>query len=90
LKDHIGATSYSGDWCATDSRWTDDIVGNLPFDIDPRTSAIDGIFIAPFSSFENDDCFFDYQIAHIRDGFVDNFYDAENMDEETHSYYITY
>ncbi len=36
-------------------------------------------------------CITDFEIAHIRDseGYSGDWYDAESMDEEYHSYYIT-
>jgi len=45
----------------------------------------------PMSKFADTSCILSYEIAHTREaeGYVSAWYDAENMDETYHNYYIT-
>jgi hypothetical protein len=45
----------------------------------------------PIQKFVSVDCVSNYEIAHMRDseGYVSSWYDAENMDENFHNYYVT-
>ena len=62
----------------------------MPFGLDPRTEAdSDGIFVMPKENILWDsDCIADIGIAHHRDreGYSDDWFDATDMDEETHVY----
>ena len=51
-----GITYYEGDWNSEDTRWTDDLVSQVPHDIDPRTSVDMGIMIMPSSNLMDDNC----------------------------------
>ena len=51
MRNPWGTTSYSGTWKYDDSNWTDALVAQVPFNIDPRTSNVDGIFTMPMSTF---------------------------------------
>ena len=43
-----GMSTYTGDWNAEDSSWTQDLIDQVPHNIDPTASAADdGIFVAP-------------------------------------------
>jgi hypothetical protein len=45
LRNPWGLTYYSGTWNKDDSNWTDTLVDQVPWGIDPRTSYTDGIFV---------------------------------------------
>jgi hypothetical protein len=100
MRNPWGVTYYTGIWKYDDSNWTDALVAQVPFGIDPRTSYETlGIFTMPMSIFgmikDSSDadyaCISDFEIAHMRDseGYTGDWYDAESMDESTYSYYIT-
>jgi hypothetical protein len=76
-----GLTRYSGEWSKTDYRWTQSMISQVPFGIDPTTSADIGIFTVPLSLFadKNVDCVTDYQIGHLRtgEGYSDDWYDVD-------------
>lgn len=64
-------------------------MAQVPFGVDPRTQGDDnGLFVVPNSKFIGERCFDTYFIGHNREdeGFGDTWYDAENIDEETHVY----
>jgi len=47
-----GTTDYSGPWHEGDAAWTDALVAEVPWGVDPRTSgSADGIFIMPMTTF---------------------------------------
>ena len=50
LRNPWGKTTYSGDWHAGDVRWTEELVAQVPYGIDPRYTANlgdGGIFVIP-------------------------------------------
>lgn len=51
MRNPWGTTTYSGPWKYNDAAWTDALVAQVPFSIDPRTSNVDGIFAMPLSTF---------------------------------------
>lgn len=51
-----GITYYSDEWNSEDDRWTDDLVSQVPLDVDPRTSVDNGIFIMPSSLLMREEC----------------------------------
>ena len=53
-------------------------MSQVPKGIDIRKSHKDGIFVVKDTDFLR--CFFDYQIGHIRKGYVDKWYDLEDDD----------
>ena len=85
-----GVTYYTGTWNKDDPNWTDDLVAQIPFGLDPRTEGdADGIFVMPKENILwEDDCIYDIGIAHYRDGegYSDDWFDAIDMDEEGHLY----
>ena len=51
--------NYDADFSSTSSRWTDSLVAQVPFGIDPRKSDLsDGIFVVPIELFKS--CFVDF------------------------------
>ena len=85
-----GLTQYTGTWSQEDANWTDDLVGQVPYNIDPRTSGdSDGIFVTPLEDLAA--CFNDMSINHHRDdeGYSDTWFDAIDMDEAEHVYKFT-
>ena len=59
-------TFYSSDWNADDPRWTDELVAQVPFGIDPRTSRNEGIFTVPYNKIINEECITSLQLGHMR------------------------
>lgn len=51
LRDPFGSTGYNGLWHKGDTAWTDALVAQVPFGVDPRTSDSDGIFVMPIATF---------------------------------------
>jgi hypothetical protein len=49
-----GTTYYSSDWYKNDTRWTDALVAQVPFGIDPRTAWDDGLFTLPYDKIINE------------------------------------
>jgi len=82
IRNPWGSSTYTDEWSKDDSRWTDELVAQVPLGIDPRTSNADGVFIMPLSVFGDPDkqCLGGFQVAHNRDGegYTDNWYDMEN------------
>lgn len=62
LRNPWGLTYYSGTWNKDDAAWTDALVAQVPYGIDPRTSDTDGIFTMEISDFIDTsiDCINDY------------------------------
>lgn len=93
MRNPWGITYYTGAWNYLDANWTTANIAQVPFGIDPTTSHNDGLFVMPMSTFGNSaiTCIFNFEIAHMRDseGYAGYWYDAENMDELYHNYYIT-
>ena len=89
MRNPWGTSDYSAAWHKDDSAWTDDLVAQVPWGIDPRTSTSDGIFTVPMSEFHN--CVSNYEIAHHRasEGYSGDWYDAIDMDEQVNNYRIT-
>jgi hypothetical protein len=56
IRNPWGITYYSDDWNAADSRWTDALVEQVPLNIDPRTSADDGLFVLPYDKIIGEEC----------------------------------
>ena len=67
IRNPWGITYYSDDWNADDSRWTDALVEQVPLNIDPRTSADDGLFVLPYDKIIGEECISSLQIGHLRD-----------------------
>jgi hypothetical protein len=47
MRNPWSVTYYNSDWAYNDPRWTDELVAQVPFGIDPRTSKNNGIFVIP-------------------------------------------
>ena len=48
MRNPWGITGYLGDWNENDPRWTEELVAQVPYGIDPRTEAdSDGMFVIP-------------------------------------------
>ena len=79
-----GITGYNGDYNAFDIRWSQSMVNQVPYGIDPRLSDREGIFVLPVSYLRGweIDCLNQFWVGHYRDkeGYSDNWYDALNMD----------
>ena len=82
-------TSYSSDWNKDDPRWTSETVAQVPYGIDPRTSADQGVFAVPMYKLINGLCFDGVQIGHYRakEGYYNARYDADDMAGSTQDYY---
>ena len=95
MRNPWGTTDYSAAWHAEDAAWTDELVAQVPWGVDPRTSVEDGLFTMPMSEFSKTtdgyNCIFNYEIAHHRasEGYSGDWYDAIDMDEQYDDYYIT-
>jgi len=92
IRNPWGTVYYNSDWNKDDSRWTQALVDQVPFGVDPRTAAsTDGLFTVPNSKFIGTACFDSYEIGHNREseGFVDTWYDRENDDEAFTQYSFT-
>lgn len=63
----------------------------MPRGINPKTAFADGYFVVPVSKMINGLCFYDYQIAHMRDneGYKGVWYDSQNSDENFNNYFVT-
>lgn len=56
MRNPWGITYYNGLWNDEDSNWTQDLIDQVPWGIDPTTQAGDGFFtmdIATFNDFDN-------------------------------------
>jgi hypothetical protein len=51
MRNPWGATFYTGDWSSGDSRWTSELVAQVPLGLDPRTSDDLGVFTIPIETF---------------------------------------
>lgn len=52
MRNPWGTTDYSGPWHSGDAAWTDTLVAEVPWGVDPRTSGdANGIFTMPMSTF---------------------------------------
>ena len=95
MRNPWGTTDYSAAWHAGDAAWTDELVAQVPWGVDPRTSVDDGLFTMPMSEFSKTtdgyNCIYNYEIAHHRasEGYSGDWYDAIDMDEQYDDYYIT-
>jgi len=67
IRNPWGKTDYSSDWHKDDTRWTDALVAQVPYGIDPRTSAPNGVFTIPHDLAVNSKCLNSLQIGHLRD-----------------------
>lgn len=55
IRNPWGSAYYTGDWNKDDENWTEDLVTQVPYSIDPRTSAdADGIFVIPKANLETE------------------------------------
>lgn len=89
MRNPWGYTYYSDDWNKNDARWTDALVAQVPFGIDPRTAYNDGLFTLPHDKIINEACISSLQIGHLRDseGYNKIWFDEENVMKETDFYY---
>lgn len=87
MRNPWGTTDYSAAWFSEDANWTDDLVSQVPWGVDPRTDVNLGLFTMPMSEFseteEGYNCVFNYEIAHYRaeEGYSMDWYDAIDMEE---------
>lgn len=87
IRNPWGTSGYSKEWHSGDSRWTAETVAKVPLGIDPRTSdKAKGVFIMPKENLKI--CFEELTIGHVLPGYTDNWYDALDMDEEWHTYFV--
>ena len=57
---------YNQAWNATDPKWTNALVAQVPLGVDPRKSqGPDGVFVLQMELFSK--CFNYYYISHLRD-----------------------
>jgi hypothetical protein len=73
-----GITKYNQNWNWNDPNWTEDYLSQVPHEINPTESWEDGIFFVEDINFLR--CFYDFQIAHLRDdeGYSKDWYDVED------------
>ncbi len=91
IRNPWGTANYNGPLSKDDSLWTNDLVQQVPLNVDPRTDQeAYGMFVVPFTRFvqqddPSDDCFSDLQIGHLRDdeGYSNDWYDLEDIEDET-------
>lgn len=89
IRNPWGEATYRDQWKAKDKRWTDELVAQVPLEIDPRTSAKEfGVFVMPKERLTT--CFYELVVAHTRsDEYYDNWYDAIDMeDDELRTYFF--
>jgi len=91
-----GKTGYSWKWHQGDPNWTQDLISQVPFGIDPTNedmSTRHGIFFMPMEGMlPQNGCLSDIQIGHAREneGFSDNWYDKIDTEgQETQNYTFT-
>jgi hypothetical protein len=93
IRNPWGVTYYSGTWYKDDSNWTDALVAQVPWSVDPRTSDTDGIFVMAIADFVNTgiNCLTNFEISHYRaaDGYKDAIIDEEGDDGTLKYYYVT-
>lgn len=84
LRNPWSITYYSSDWHAEDPRWTDDLVSQVPYSIDPRTSRDQGIFTIPYSKIINEECITSLQVGHQRssEGYNQLWFDQEYVSRD--------
>lgn len=89
IRNPWGITYYNQDWHAGDSRWTDELVAQVPLGVDPRNSVNNGIFVLPYDKIINEECISSLQIGHLRDseGYTKTWFDEEQVSKETGFYY---
>ena len=87
LRNPWGITYYNQEWNSTDTRWTEDLVAQVPNGVDPRTSESQGIFIMPIKHLVGGKCVSSIQIGHFREseGFKYTWYDEEEVQMFTES-----
>jgi hypothetical protein len=91
MRNPWGVSYYTSRWNFEDSLWTNSAKQQASAaynGIDPTKANKEGYFVVPASELINGGCFYDYYIAHIKAGYQDSWYDADNMDENVHSYFI--
>lgn len=91
LRNPWGDTGYSHTWNKDDVNWTDELVAQVPYGVDPRTSDTVGVFFMEFDDFLTSECINDFVIQHYRDaeGYSYNWYDLEDG-EDTNDQYVEY
>ena len=85
MRNPWGITYYSSDWNKNDTRWTDALVAQVPYGIDPRTDYEDGLFTVPHDTIINGVCLSSLQIGHLRDseGYNKIWFDEESVSKKT-------
>ena len=85
LRNPWGETGYSGTWSKDDPNWTDALVAQVPFDIDPRTDQdSDGMFVMPKENLpQTAGCIHTVEIAHYRadEGYTDDWFDGTDTED---------
>ena len=92
MRNPWGTGFYTGPWNKDDANWNTIMKQQVPWGVDPTTAqTADGIFFMPLESFAGKACAVSFEIAHLRDddGYKGVWYDADNVDEQIHSYYVT-
>ena len=92
MRNPWGVSFYNDSWSYADPRWNEASVREqVPLGIDPRTQYLNGYYVVPMTNFFGGKCFADFQSAHERtnDGYKIAWFDAENMDENFHNYFVT-
>jgi hypothetical protein len=65
MRNPWGTSHYKLQWSKDDPNWTDDLVSQVPWQVDVRTQQEEaGLFVVPIQILKGTDCFSDYQIAH--------------------------
>lgn len=85
IRNPWGVTYYKGDWDSTDKRWTDALVKQIPYGVDPRTSNELGFFFLPKEKLAGGPCISGVIWAFLRDdeGYVGTWYDYEKDQDST-------
>ena len=92
MRNPWGITTYKGDWNENDPRWTDELVAQVPYEVDPRIHADeDGLFVMPKRYLETElGCFSGIDVIHYRENYVDTWYDVvDSYDNITNYFYFT-
>ena len=81
MRNPWGETTYNKSWNGNDTRWTDQTVSQVPFNIDPRQAQNTGTFVFPIEGLIDAECFTDVQIGYQRakEGYAFTWYDAEDQ-----------
>lgn len=89
LRNPWGHANYNQEWSSSDKRWTDELVKNVPYGVDPRKTKEHGFFTIPKEKLIQGKCIQYISWAYMRDdeGYENSWYDYENGKDGTYQHY---